>query len=217
MPMNDAVETLLDDIKKFYSDKEVTMEWIDEIRHMSIVEVIQGHASNNYNLFMEENEHYLCRLAYWHLTEPAFKWPEPFGIPGSNKMCDFGAGIGTRGIQHILYGWDVDFVEINKHMRKFIKFRLAENELSGRVLKNIHNDTKYNFILCCDVIGHLSDPTKTMTDAIGALLPGGIIHITEDNLIQDEQHINYDFDFYSLYDELGIERLDEYKWIKKPH
>lgn len=209
-----ARDNLLEDIRSFYGDKNLDITWALSQWHKSMRGINESKARKIYDSFMENNEYYIERLAQWHLREPAFDNPVFHYEAGKERFCDFGAGIGTRGIAHVLNGFNADFIEINKQMQRFIKYRLKKHNLNGNVYASIPKKAKYDYILCCDVVGHISNPRETMTKVCLSLAPGGTILINHDHLCPEHDgHMNADFDFYGLYEELGLERICFDRWV----
>lgn len=216
-PKMNAVTTLLEDFKEFFEVPKLTLKDIHNLSILSAKEhgyIVQNSPEKDHEYMVTSS---LCcyKLLHWHLTEPAFQWPV-LPPPHENAiMCDFGAGIGTRGIQYIIYGWNVDFVEINIAMSKFIKFRLEKNNWNGNVYDKIDTNKGYDFVLACDVVGHLSDPIGTINDITASIKQGGQLHVTLDNLLIDDEHKNREIDFPKLIEQNGFERKTEWLWEKK--
>ena len=120
---------------------------------------------------------HLIDLAAWHLGSADYiadtlRLQEMFA---KGKVLDFGGGIGTHAlaaaslsaVEHVY------FVDLNPQNREFVraraKFLGLENSISVyRDLESV-GDTKFDTLICLDVLEHLPDPSKQICSFIKKL------------------------------------------------
>ena len=114
---------------------------------------------------------HLADLAAWHISSKDYivntlKLQQRFA---RNLVLDFGGGIGTHALANALSSKveHVFFVDINQTNRDFVEYRAkklgVENKLSFYQTIEETNISKFDTIICLDVLEHLSDPSKQLT------------------------------------------------------
>lgn len=133
---------------------------------------------------------YVLDLAGWHFSNLAHKIEAEFeGISG--KRClDYGAGIGTLGLSLAVRGNEVDYLEPNDEMVRFLNHRLDTDELqeaAPRMKRVAAPDGLYDLIICNHVLEHVPDPVATAAELVSHLAPGGAI-FTDSDFHKDDGH-----------------------------
>ena len=110
---------------------------------------------------------HLAELAAWHITSKNFiadtlRLQELFS---KNLVLDFGGGIGTHALANAMSDnvEHVFFVDINKTNRRFVEFRAIQLGLEKKIsfYESIEETgiSKFDTIVCFDVLEHLSEPS----------------------------------------------------------
>ena len=128
-----------------------------------------GDNSLNCEDFYKEivGDKHLAELAAWHISSKEYiaetlRLQEIFA---NNIVLDFGGGIGTHALANAMAD-NVDhvfFVDINETNRKFVEFRAKklglEKKLSFHQSIQETGISKFDTIICLDVLEHLSEPS----------------------------------------------------------
>tara|TARA_Y100001970_G_C14093985_1_gene781592 strand:+ start:503 stop:1240 length:738 start_codon:yes stop_codon:yes gene_type:complete len=112
-------------------------------------------------------DRHLADLAAWHISSKDYiadtlKLQQKFS---KNLVLDFGGGIGTHAIANAMSDnvEHVFFVDINKTNREFVEYRSKrlglEKKLSFYNSIEETNISKFDTIVCLDVLEHLSNPS----------------------------------------------------------
>ena len=113
---------------------------------------------------------HLADLAAWHISSNEYigdtlRLQQRFS---KNLVLDFGGGIGTHAIANAMSD-DVEhvfFVDINKTNRDFVSFRAKKLGLDKKIsfYKSVRDTriTKFDAIVCLDVLEHLEDPSSQL-------------------------------------------------------
>ncbi len=110
---------------------------------------------------------HLADLASWHISSKAYisdtlKLQQRFS---KNLVLDFGGGIGTHALANAMSGnvEHVFFVDINQTNRNFVEYRSKKLGVDKKIsfFKTIQETevSKFDTIVCLDVLEHLSDPS----------------------------------------------------------
>ena len=113
---------------------------------------------------------HLADLAAWHISSNEYigdtlRLQQRFS---KNLVLDFGGGIGTHAIANAMSD-DVEhvfFVDINKTNREFVEYRSKKLGLEKKL--SFHNSiadtkiSKFDTIVCLDVLEHLADPSNQL-------------------------------------------------------
>ncbi len=115
------------------------------------------------------NKH-IADLAAWHISSKDYisdtlRLQQKFS---KNLVLDFGGGIGTHALANAMSDnvEHVFFVDINKNNREFVKFRAKELGLEKKL--SFHHSveetkiSKFDTVVCLDVLEHLTDPSMQL-------------------------------------------------------
>ena len=111
---------------------------------------------------------HLADLAAWHITSKDYivdtlKLQQRFA---RDLVLDFGGGIGTHALANAMSSKvkHVFFVDINQTNRNFVAYRAKKLGLENKITfcKTIQETkvSKFDTIVCLDVLEHLSDPAS---------------------------------------------------------
>ena len=120
-------------------------------------------------VFYEQNvgDAHLLELAAWHLNSADYiadtlRLQQSFA---SGELLDFGGGIGSHALAAAALPAveRVWYVDLNPHNRAFVEWRaqqlgLATKLATGRDLDDPRLPTRFDTIVCLDVLEHLPDP-----------------------------------------------------------
>lgn len=88
---------------------------------------------------------------------------------GVRSILDFGCGVGTDGLLFASAGYFVKFIDINRHCRSFLEWRIARRQLSNaKVIASVDSSHGCDTLWLMDVVEHLPVPE----DVLRPLLPG---------------------------------------------
>ena len=113
-------------------------------------------------------DRHLADLAAWHITSKDYiadtlKLQQRFA---RDLVLDFGGGIGTHALANAMSSRvkHVFFVDINETNRNFVKYRAKELGVEKKLTfcKTIKETqiSKFDTIICLDVLEHLADPAS---------------------------------------------------------
>ena len=131
-----------------------------------------GDTLNEVSDFYKEivGDKHLADLAAWHISSKDYisdtlKLQQRFS---RDLVLDFGGGIGTHALANAMSSKveHVFFVDINQTNRKFVEFRAKKLGLDKKLTfcKTIQETeiSKFDTIICLDVLEHLSDPASQL-------------------------------------------------------
>jgi len=113
-------------------------------------------------------DRHVADLAAWHISSKDYiadtlKLQQRFS---RDLVLDFGGGIGTHALANAMSSEveHVFFVDINQTNRNFVEFRARELGVEKKLtfcetIKNT-NVSKFDTIICLDVLEHLADPAS---------------------------------------------------------
>ena len=113
---------------------------------------------------------HLADLAAWHISSKDYivdtlKLQQRFA---RNLVLDFGGGIGTHALANAMSSKveHVFFVDINQTNRDFVKYRAkklgVENKISFCQTIEETETSRFDTIVCLDVLEHLTDPSSQL-------------------------------------------------------
>ena len=113
---------------------------------------------------------HLADLAAWHISSKDYivdtlKLQQRFA---RNLVLDFGGGIGTHALANAMSSKvkHVFFVDINQTNRDFVRYRAkklgVENKISFCQTIEETETSRFDTIVCLDVLEHLSDPSSQL-------------------------------------------------------
>jgi len=108
------------------------------------------------------------------------------GPLGRQVLLDVGAGMGGFAVAAALKGATVAACEFNRAYCEIIKLRAARNELTLPVYNAAGEalpfaDRSFDTIVSWDVIEHVQDPARMLSEFNRVLLPGGVALVTAIN------------------------------------
>lgn len=174
----------------------------------------------DYDKWLRESEYYLYDLTQWHIKSRVHLLSYWRGHPeGAGKSaCDFGSGIGTRGIFMTLKGYRVTMAEINRPCFSFTKYRLRKHGVKAVIKERLNGSERFDLVLLIDVIGHLTKPIPTIEHIVNCMNSGVELRVTWDNWYDSGEgriHRNKEIDFHSLLLSLGLERISKTAYTKR--
>ena len=156
-------------LMEFLSIDEGALDGFLENAKMDLANLHPGGSLNEAEDFYKEivGDKHLADLAAWHISSKDYiadtlKLQQRFS---RNLVLDFGGGIGTHALANAM-STKVDhvfFVDINKTNRDFVEYRAKKLGLGNKLTfcKTIQETkiSRFDTIVCLDVLEHLSDPT----------------------------------------------------------
>jgi len=115
---------------------------------------------------------YRCCREYLFLNAYREAWSMFDRVKFKGPILDFAGGMGNDSVWLFKQGYDVDYFEISIIQKDFMRFRIWKNNLKINIVNDFR---KYNTILLRDVIEHVPDYNKLLTNLSGYLNPGGLI------------------------------------------
>ena len=165
--LNDAFN-LKFHLKEFLSLKESALDDFLANAKINLANLHPGEALSDVSDFYEEivGDSHLADLAAWHITSKDYiadtlRLQQRFS---RDFVLDFGGGIGTHALANAMSPRvkHVFFVDINEVNRNFVKYRALELGVHKKLTfcKSIEDTkiSKFDTIVCLDVLEHLSDP-----------------------------------------------------------
>tara|TARA_B100000886_G_scaffold235504_1_gene164832 strand:- start:33 stop:707 length:675 start_codon:yes stop_codon:yes gene_type:complete len=155
---------------EFLSIKECDLEGFLANAKINLANSHPGDALDDVSDFYTEivGDRHVADLAAWHITSRDYiadtlKLQQRFS---RDLVLDFGGGIGTHALANAMSSKvdHVFFVDINKTNRKFVEYRAKELGVEKKITfcKTIKDTqiSKFDMIVCLDVLEHLSDPAS---------------------------------------------------------
>jgi len=154
----------------FLSIKESDLEGFLKDARMNLANSHPGESLGEVSDFYKEivGDKHLADLAAWHISSKDYiadtlKLQQRFS---RNLVLDFGGGIGTHALANAMSS-KVDhlfFVDINQTNREFVEYRAKKLCVNNKLTfcKTIEETeiSKFDTIVCLDVLEHLSDPAS---------------------------------------------------------
>ena len=156
-------------LMEFLSIKESDLDGFLENAKMNLANLHPGDSLSDVSDFYTEivGERHIADLAAWHITSKDYigntlKLQQRFS---RDLVLDFGGGIGTHALANAMSAKveHVFFVDINETNRNFVEYRAMELGVEKKLsfCKTIKDTqiSKFDTIVCFDVLEHLADPT----------------------------------------------------------
>ena len=109
------------------------------------------------------------------------------GISGK-MVLDFGSGVGSHGIACYEYGAEeVHFLDVDGPLMDFAKWRVQKRNYNNTIFMKCEDSLPidhYDFIICLDVLEHVSKPMLEIKRITESLKPGGIIALEVSTMIK---------------------------------
>jgi 16S rRNA G527 N7-methylase RsmG len=157
-------------LMEFLSIKECDLDGFLANAKMNLANLHPGDALSDVSDFYAEivGDSHLADLAAWHITSKDYiadtlKLQQTFS---RDLVLDFGGGIGTHALANAMSSKveHVFFVDINETNRKFVEYRAKELGVEKKLTfcETIKDSqiSKFDTIVCLDVLEHLSDPAS---------------------------------------------------------
>ena len=163
-----------------------------------------------YDKWLKSSNYYFYDLCRWHLDgKHSFLFSNYFTMPKGFNILDFGSGIGTRSLIYSKKN-KMTLVEINKKLLAFSEWRFKKYHRTASFYSSIPEKGSYDMVLLVDVIGHLTEPIKVISQIASSLKKNGILYVTLDNFKDSSSqgiHRNKEVNFYDLFKENGLVKL----------
>ncbi len=155
-------------LMEFLSIEEDDLDGFLGNAKMDLANLHPGGSLNEAEDFYKEivGDKHLADLAAWHISSKDYiadtlKLQQRFS---RNLVLDFGGGIGTHALANAMSTKveHVFFVDINQTNRDFVEYRAKKLGVGNKITfcKTIQETTisRFDTIVCLDVLEHLSDP-----------------------------------------------------------
>ena len=169
--LNDAFN-LKSHLIEFLSLEESDLEDFLRNAKMNLASLHPGDALGEVSDFYEDmvGDRHLADLAAWHISSKDYiadtlKLQQRFS---RDLVLDFGGGIGTHALANAMSSKEehVFFVDINQTNRIFVEYRAkklgVENKLTFCKTIQETEISKFDSIVCLDVLEHLPDPISQL-------------------------------------------------------
>ena len=157
-------------LMEYLSIKECDLDGFLSNTKMNLANSHPGDALGDVSDFYTEivGDRHVADLAAWHITSKDYiadtlKLQQSFS---KDLVLDFGGGIGTHALANAMSSKveHVFFVDINKTNRNFVEYRAKKLGVEKKLTfcKTIKDTkiTKFDTIICFDVLEHLADPAS---------------------------------------------------------
>jgi len=159
-------------LMEYLSIRECDLDGFLANAKMNLANSHPGDALNDVSDFYTEivGDRHVADLAAWHITSKDYiadtlKLQQRFS---RDLVLDFGGGIGTHALANAMSSKvkHVFFVDINQTNRNFVEYRAKELGVEKKLTfcENIKNTqiSKFDTIVCLDVLEHLADPADQL-------------------------------------------------------
>ncbi|KGG01375.1 SAM-dependent methyltransferase [Prochlorococcus marinus str. MIT 9311] len=157
-------------LMEFLSIKECDLDEFLANAKMNLANLHPGDALSDVSDFYTDivGDRHVADLAAWHMTSKNYiadtlKLQHRFS---RDLVLDFGGGIGTHALANAMSSKveHVFFVDINETNRRFVEYRAKELGVEKKLTfcKTIEDAqiSKFDTIVCLDVLEHLEDPSS---------------------------------------------------------
>ena len=161
-------------LMEFLSIDECDLDGFLANAKMNLANLHPGDALSNVSDFYSDfvGDRHIADLAAWHITSKDYiantlKLQQRFS---RDLVLDFGGGIGTHALANAMSSkvGHVFFVDINETNRNFVEFRAKELGIEKRLTfcETIKETqiSKFDTIICLDVLEHLADPASQIVN-----------------------------------------------------
>ena len=166
-------------LMEYLSIRECDLDGFLANAKMNLANSHPGDALNDVSDFYTEivGDRHVADLAAWHITSKDYiadtlKLQQRFS---RDLVLDFGGGIGTHALANAMSSKveHVFFVDINKTNRNFVEYRAkklgVEKKLTFCETIKDTKITKFDTIICLDVLEHLADPASQINNFRGIM------------------------------------------------
>jgi SAM-dependent methyltransferase len=174
--------------------------------------------SEIYEEWLKGSTYYFYDLCQWHQNKKLYFLIKNLFQPSNLHILDFGSGIGTHSLIYAKKNF-ITLVEINEMLLDFTKWRFKKFKLINKAnfYKKIPKNQRFDMILLMDVIGHLTNPESIISYICSALKEGGILRVTFDNVIDENDdifHRNKNINFNNLFINNNLKRINKHHYIR---
>ncbi len=155
---------------EFFSMKESDLDGFLANAKMNLANLHPANALSDVSDFYSDivGDRHIADLAAWHISSKDYiadtlKLQQIFS---KDLVLDFGGGIGTHALANAMSSKveHVFFVDINETNRNFVEYRASELGVEKKLTfcRTIEDTkiSKFNTIVCLDVLEHLADPVS---------------------------------------------------------
>jgi 2-polyprenyl-3-methyl-5-hydroxy-6-metoxy-1,4-benzoquinol methylase len=177
---NSLASKELEFVSRFWVSEEVQMEYSKSFYFgIEESEIITSMIGNNYDYYVKYRNNNLRRIDNFVSIVNRY-------VKGKSRILDIGCGLGQIGYRLQNCGHDVLGIDNNLQnisMGKIILSQLGSSMTlyHGDALQNDLPSHAYDVILCCDVIEHIPEQKKLLSNIMRMLRPDGIAFIGTDN------------------------------------
>ena len=171
-------------LMEYLSIRECDLDGFLSNAKMNLANSHPGDALNDLSDFYTEivGDKHVADLAAWHITSRDYIADTLILQQRFSRdlVLDFGGGIGTHALANAMSPEveHVFFVDINQTNRKFVEYRANKLGLTNKLTfcKTIKETevSKFDTIVCLDVLEHLSDPSSQLDDFYKIMGPDSI-------------------------------------------
>lgn len=173
-----------------YSSKELAKIW-HEVNPATPAEIMQFYSDNPLYIFELTKANASKERLEFHGAVIDFLLRN-YPANSHAKVLDFGSGVGSDAIRFSEKGYEITFADIPGKTAEFAKYRFKKRNINARFIP-IVSDTirlkeRYDIIICFDVLEHICNPIKILSNLVKHLTDKGVIAIINCPSDDDGEH-----------------------------